>query len=372
MKLTDAIIRRELPPTGKRELRDDACPGLMLRGNKEVASWAIRFTEPDGRRRRHTLGKYPTVNLAAARKAAGVIFAQMALGERLKSKTLQPSLREAVERYGASIKHLSRPEETLAQFRREYDKLLDRDLRGISKGEFLAVADKIRRTRPAAADGLLRCTKPFLRWAADREMCDHVLADVRVAPTVARDRYLSLVEAKAVYNAAKEMRYPFGPVVRVLMLTGSRKNEVAQMRKDELDLDGGLWTLPGSRTKNGLPWSVPLVPLVVEILRTAQDLSLSDEFVFSTTGKSAVSGFSKAKIKLDQMSGINDWRYHDFRRTIVTALADEGYDPASVDSLLNHSASATRSGVSRIYNKSALLGVRKEMSLVWAGLLAND
>ena len=142
-----------------------------------------------------------------------------------------------------------------------------------------------------------------------------------------------------------------------------------------------LWSIPKSETKNKLPHVVPLAGAALDILKAQKPLIVEDEqthkkktcpFIFSTTGKTPISGYSHIKRDIDkalaiQKTKIADWRIHDLRRTVSTTLGDLGYSNEDVGILLNH---ASRS-VTAIYNRSAYLEKKKEMLKVWQAKLAS-
>ena len=105
-------------------------------------------------------------------------------------------------------------------------------------------------------------------------------------------------ELSLIWRAADALGYPFGPFVQLLILTGQRREEVAGMRWSELDRDLTMWTLPRERAKNDEPHQVPIVPWARSILAGLPRIAGSD-FVFTTTGKTSISGYSKAKASLD-------------------------------------------------------------------------
>jgi integrase len=166
----------------------------------------------------------------------------------------------------------------------------------------------------------------------------------------ARDRVLSDAEIIKYWAATNSVEQPFRAGLRLLLLTGCRLNEVAGMRRDELG-DDGTWTIPGTRTKNHRPHVVPLSPLMREIIATVP--VIEGGFVFTTTGRSAVSGWSKIKTALDSKmgSGVPAWRLHDLRRTAATGMAELGIAPHVVEAVLNH-ISGARAGVAGIYNRA--------------------
>ena len=192
----------------------------------------------------------------------------------------------------------------------------------------------------------------------------------------ARDRVLNDGEVRAVWRAAGALGYPFGPIVSLLLLTAQRREEVAAMRWSELSADLTTWTLPGARAKNGRAHVVHLAEPVQAILGSLPRFTGQD-LVFTTTGATPPSGFSKAKSTLDAAMAkeavadtdipmpATGWRVHDFRRTAVTWLASTGFPPHVADRLLNHVGGAI-SGVAAIYQRGEFLTERKAALEAWA------
>jgi integrase len=117
------------------------------------------------------------------------------------------------------------------------------------------------------------------------------------------------------------MGYPYGPVFRLLILTGQREREVSEMSWPEVDLDKQFWTIPAARMKGGAAHEVPLLPAALDLLGSLSQWQGGD-FVFSTTaGAKPINGFSKAKARIDKLSGVAGWKIHDLRRTMRTHLS---------------------------------------------------
>ena len=127
-------------------------------------------------------------------------------------------------------------------------------------------------------------------------------------------------------------------------------NEVAGIRRSELADDGLSWNIPPSRTKNKRPHVVPLSPLARESIKVAAAAS-SSELLFTTTGVTAMSGFSKLKRRLDKEMSIAPWTLHDIRRTVVTGMSELGILPHVVEAVVNH-VSGAKAGVAGVYNRA--------------------
>jgi integrase len=163
-------------------------------------------------------------------------------------------------------------------------------------------------------------------------------------------------------------------LLRLLLLTGARLNEVAGMTTDELHDDGATWKLPGERTKNARPHIVPLSPMARDLIASVKGKST---LIFTTTGVTPVSGWSRTKARLDAAmlaiakkergagATIPPWRLHDLRRTAVTGMGELGIAPHVIELVVNH-VSGHRSGVAGTYNRSELLDERREALKRWA------
>ena len=184
---------------------------------------------------------------------------------------------------------------------------------------------------------------------------------------------LSDAEISRFWAACDKIHPVFASVFRLLLITGQRKSEFAGMRWDELN--GDVLDLPGARTKNGLPHLVPLPPLAMETIM-AQPRIEGSRFVFSTTGKTSISGWTKIKRDLDKaMGNPPPWVIHDLRRTAVTGMNERGIPPQVVEKIVNHQ-SGHLAGVAGVYNKSELLDERRKALRRWAthisGLVSGD
>jgi len=181
----------------------------------------------------------------------------------------------------------------------------------------------------------------------------------------ARDRVLSNSEIARFWKAADATGEPVAGLLKLLLLTGCRLNEVAGMRWSELSDDGASWLIPGERTKNHRPHIVPLTSLVREIIDNAKRIEGCD-FVFSNTGSSPISGWSKVKDRIDAaMKPATPWVLHDLRRTAATGMAEIGIAPHIVEAVLNH-VSGARAGVAGTYNRAQYLPEKTAALKRWA------
>jgi integrase len=144
-------------------------------------------------------------------------------------------------------------------------------------------------------------------------------------------------------------------------LTGQRREEVAQLTWDQVDVANQTWTVPTSRTKNGRRHIVHLSKEAIAVLMRTPE---PGRFVFSLTGTKPFQSFSAAKRELDKLSSVSSWRLHDLRRTFVSGMARLGVAPHVADKVLNHQ-SGTISGVAAVYQRHEFLTERKDALGRW-------
>jgi integrase len=204
----------------------------------------------------------------------------------------------------------------------------------------------------------------------------------RPRPPASRDRVLN---CRADVNQGDELRWfwsacdkvgePFGTVFRMLLLTGARRDEIGQMRWDELNDDRTVLRLSGARTKNSRAFELPLPPLATKLINGIEPVS--DQFVFTIAGRSAVGGFAKAKARLDAAmlelarkergpdAEIAPFRLHDLRRSAATGMSEIGIMPFVVESVLNH-VSGFKSGVAGTYNLAQYSREKADALIRWS------
>lgn len=398
--LTAASAERLRPPSnGQIEHYDRRLPGFGLRiSYKGSKSWFL-MTRLDGRLVRVTLGKYPAVSLADARdlaRNAGRLAAEgkdprvlraEAKRERQQERrnTFAVCTADFLERHGKRI----RPS-TLREYRRI---LTGADTRGwrempitqITKRDVLDVIEGIdQRGSPGAAKRALTYIRKFFNWCAERDMISGVPTDriPRPHPEVQRDRVLSEEELRYLLRALDTEPSLFRTLVRLLLLTGQRRAEVAGMRWSELrdmDGDGARWEIPAERTKNKRGHVVPLAAAARELIRSLPHVT---DLVFTTTGDTPFSGFGRAKERLDGRIAplrvadglplMTPWTLHDLRRTMVTLMNERlSVPPHIVEAVVNHMSGSAKAGVAGVYNRALYLEERRKALVKWADFISS-
>jgi integrase len=187
----------------------------------------------------------------------------------------------------------------------------------------------------------------MFNWAIREgyDVANPVQGTNKPAQPKSRERVLTDAELKAIWNGCDDDDY--GRIVRLLMLTGQRRDEVGGMCWSEIV--GDRWTIPGARTKNHREHQLPLSAFALALL---PDRRQGRDFIFGDGPRRGYSGWSKSKARLDARIGVSGWVVHDLRRTVATGMADRlGVLPHVIEAVLNH-VSGHKSGVAGIYNRA--------------------
>src|SRR5262249_15307346 len=268
------------------------------------------------------------VSLHQARVAAQKVFAARLEGRdpaaekrEAKRRVVADRVEDLLEMFIAQLSQNRSGGEVSRLLRREVGKpWADRSIHEITKRDVVEVVAAIeQRGAPVAANKTLKSVKTFLRWCAGRAILDQSPAEGVPLPSkeVARDRVLDDDELAQVILAARKIGGPYGGIVELLALTGQRREEVAGLQRGEVDLAQRVWTLPKSRTKNAKAHVVHLSEQSIAVLTRAEQ---PGPYVFSLLGTKPFQGFSPAKRRLDELSGVTGWRLHDLRRTCVSGM----------------------------------------------------
>ncbi|TAX36496.1 tyrosine-type recombinase/integrase [Rhizobium leguminosarum] len=382
-------------PARRVELPDGITVGLYLvmqpSGRK---SWAVRF-RMGGKSKKYTLGHYPQITLSAAREMARTALASVAEGRdpsskvaqresRVTSITVSQAVDDFLKRYVNANNRSTTGQETSRLLRKELlAQFSDRDLTSITRRDLADRLDTIvDRGAQIGANRTLAAMRRFFNWCVERDYLE-VSPCARIkAPAVerTRERVLSDSEIEVILEASCRIGWPFGHFIKLLILTAQRRSEVAGMRRLELDQANGLWRIPAERSKNLQPHEVPLSEASLAVLASIPSIEGSEEFVFTTTGRSTISGYSKAKKRLDKeienilkertaqqvdVKPLPDWTFHDLRRTAATGMARAGVAQQVIEKVLNHT-SGSLAGVAGIYNRHAFTSEKREALAVWS------
>ena len=374
-RITDRMLNGD-PKSKRDEIWDAVVSGFGYRkSTKGKAAFFISYRDSIGNKRRHAVGKYPAMTLVEARELATDLIQRAARGEDLTSsdEKIDTTFSTLMERYLTEyveprLRTADQVRTALTKYAlplfgsRPADRITSKDVHNLLH----SVA------APIAANRLHAHLSGFFRWCQTQPSIPVVTNPVKTVlkPNVeqSRDRELNREEVQAVLTACRDIGAPFGTIYEILLRTGLRKNEVAKLTWDRLDLNEGTLELKAGNTKNAKPTVAPLPPAVISLF---QGIKVEGPYVFTTNGKTPVSGFSKADKRLRKITGIDDIRVHDFRRTFASTLARLKVQPHIIESCLNH-ISGQISGVAAIYNKYTYFDERKNALLRLEGHLADN
>lgn len=417
--LTDLQIKALKPPVAREEMSFGG--GLYLVVSPTGAkSWAMRYRR-FGKPQKLTLGRYVSAGsmlpetAAAEPKAGGALSIS---GARLLAERARRALEQDVDpaRLLKGEAPRARPrdvEGAFAEFARlhvtahnrassakEANRLFATKVKPAWKGRSLDsikrrdVIDLVGEVRdegaPVSANRVLALVRKFFNWCVEQEYLEVSPCTSIRRPTaeVSRDRFLSDAEIATLWRASEFLHPPFRQFVRLLVLTGQRRSEVAAMRWSEISPDGRLWSLPKARTKNGRAHIVPLSFAARTELESIPRLAGAPDYVFTTgmRGKretlTPISGFSKLKAQLDglivkqlrseQDASVEDrdaappaWRIHDLRRTVATGMQRLGVELRVVEKVINH-ISGSSAGIVAVYQVHEYEQERREALDRWS------
>lgn len=259
----------------------------------------------------------------------------------------------------------------------------------LGRADIIAAIDAIAPEKVAMRSSVFSYGRILWKWAFARELVDVIPFAALSAPAkpISRDVILTDAELPIIWRATRKVEYPFGPAFRLLLLTGQRRSEVFGMQWEELDKKAAKWTIPAERAKNNQAHVVPLTDMVVaEItaMLTQPGKKAPTEWpkrgiVFTTNNKTAASGISKAKLRLDaaadEIAGeggakVTSWRLHDLRRTVATGLQKLGVRLEVTEAVLNH-ISGSKAGIVGIYQRHDWADEKRAALDLWAGHVAG-
>ena len=313
-----------------------------------------------------------------ARRRAAEATAQQSIEAEIRQRD---NFETVAERFAAQCKANRSGEETARLIR--FDAIpawKGRHISEVRRSDVADLMDAISKRSPAVARAAFSALTALFAWCERRELIPAspcAGADAPPRPD-ARDRVLTDDELRSVWAGADRLGFPFGPVVKLLMLTGQRRGEVAGMVWSELDLDKATWRIPKERAKNGKAHEVDLSPQALAVI---DELETGGTYLFPARGKGAVVGFSATKRKLDGLvedarreeaakagkpapEPLADWRLHDLRRSAATGMAGMNFPPHVVERVLNH-ISGTQSGLVGVYQRHEYRAERKAALVAW-------
>jgi len=365
------VQRLKPPVTGQVDVFDQGFPGLALRisyGGRKAWVFFYRF---GSKLRRMTLGTYPALSLAEARQAWRDARTEAQSGR-------DPSRARKGGKPATDFKNVAAEwilrDQGKNRSRRIVARLIDvnvlpvwehRQIGDLGRRDVLDVIDAIvDRGAVVTARRVQAHLHRLFAWAVGRGIVEvNPLANLpKPGEETPRKRVLSDDELLKVWRGAESLGWPFGDAFRLLILTGARRSEIGQLRWSEIE--GEIIVLDGSRTKSGEAHVIPLSVVAGGIIEAAPRIA-SSEFVFTVDGSKPISGWTRAKEKLDKLAAIEPWRTHDLRRTTATGLQKLKIPLTVTEAVLGH-ITGSRAGIVSVYQTHDYLDEKRSALEAWA------
>ena len=350
--ITKAAADRFKAKTGRVDHFDSSYPGLALRvSDSGRRVWVYFFRLKNGKVRLHrmTLGVYPAMSVEQAHEAWRKAFDFVQAGrdprgtdaERHHAPTdFEGVLDEWIKRDQSKNRSAKRVEQRMKAY--VLPSWKHRDVTEITRRNCLDLLDAIAdRGKIVLARRVFSHLHRFFTWCVGRGIIDAnpLLHAEKPGSESPRERVLDDGELVKIWNAASEIAARYRDAVRLLILTGARREEISALRWNEIR--GDAIHLEGERTKNGKPHVIPLSSPARSILG---GLERKGEHVFPTAN------WSRSKKALDKVTGITDWRIHDIRRSVATGLQKLGTPLPVTEAVLGH-VSGSRGGIVGVYQR---------------------
>jgi integrase len=354
-------------------LWDATISGFGCRRQLGTPTYVVKF-RIHGRQRFVTLGKHGHLTPDTARREAQKLLGQVAAGNDPAAAKAQAKLAAADTLNSVAQAYLDaqRPKLRPRSFV-EIERYLLIDwapLHGLPIASVTRrqIAQRINElateTGPVAATRARTALSAMFNWALGEGYdipANPVTGTNKPATAQARERVLTQEELRAVWLACGDDDY--GRIIRLLILTGQRREEIGAMTWGEIT--GDVFTIPANRAKNHRENSLPLTPMALSLLPPRRN---STEYVFGN-GAAGFSSWSQGKAKLDAATGITTpFVTHDIRRSVATHLGELGVLPHIIETILNH-VSGHRAGVAGIYNRARHSDAVREALTKWSGEL---
>lgn len=375
--LSDRTVSALKPQQKRYEVRDAHFPGFGVRVTPNGRKSFFASYRYGIKQRRKTIGFYPRIGLAEARQEAMDLMRAVdeGLDPNGTSTNQTITVSEAVEDF---IQKYAKPrnrtwKETQSVLRREFvARYGDKDIRDVERRDILHILDAaIARGAKIQANRINAMIRKMFNWCIERDILDKSPVVGLKAPSkeITRERVLDDKEISRLIAACRNQAYPFGSYVLFLMATAQRRSEVANLRWSQINFENAKWTIPSELSKNGKSHEVPLNAIALALLEAIPRFA-NCNLVFSTTGKTPISGMSKMLRRIQVASDTSDWRLHDLRRTAASVMAGEEIRPHVIEKVLNH-VSGTISGVSAVYNRYGYDSEKRDALEKWGQFLVR-
>jgi integrase len=407
--LTKLLVERTAPqPSRDVFLWDSKLPGFGARiypSGKRM--YVFQYRTKARQQRRVAIGLHGPLTIEKARQIAGDKYEAVRKGrdpaqeDRIAASRhvddIETVAEQFVEKY---LKQKKRAQSYIRDTRALFDnhvlpKWRNRDIKSIRRRDVIELLDGIvEKGKPITANRVLAAVRKLFNWALQRDIIEASPVTLVAMPSAetTRERTLTPDEIRVLWPHFAALGYPFGPFLQMALVTGQRREEVAGLRWQDVNEGECIWTLPSAMTKAGRSHVVPLSPLAMATLSQATEMALQllgqegeregdppklPIYVFTTRGDRPISGYSKAKARLDKAIAeacakdgrptLGPWTIHDLRRTVGTGLGKLGVSRFVIARVLNHADGS----VTGIYDRHEYLAEKRHALDAWATYLTN-
>ena len=374
LKLTDRTIQAlKAPERGQVDYFDQTTSGFGVRLSQGFRKAFFVMYRYEGRLRRHTFGTYPNLSLADARKKAKDALHAVAHG---RDPGAEKQADRRAETFGElATEYLEGHAKPNKRSWKEDERILDHDLlpdwrsrqaKSITRRDVRVVLKRIAEERghPIMANRTLALVRRIFNFAIEREIVVANPCHKVSAPGIERerDRVLGHDELRSLWKALPATPGWFQVAFKLYLLTAQRHHEVLGMSRPELDLEASWWTIPASRTKNGLAHRVPLAPTAADLVDDVLNRAQGSPWAFSSPMREGpIATVQKPVRRLRQLTGIA-FNIHDLRRTAASNMTSIGIARQTVARVLNH----LERDVTRIYDRYSYDREKRDALERWA------
>ena len=354
---------------------DDDLPGFGLRFRKggRFASYCVQY-ERQGWQKRLVLGNTAKLDPDEARKAARRELARITLGGDPQGDKQAAAIKNKLTLKAVAEQFLSRKEDELrASSLIEVTRHLQKDwkplhrypVHKIERRNVAAILGDIAKRGKVTAARARTTLSSLFSFAIEEGYLDQnpVIGTNSYDPRTRRKRVLSDNELARVWSALRDDEY--GRIVKLLMLTGQRRDEVGLMAWSELNRNKGVWSLPESRTKNKREHMLTLPLMCWQIIDEVPQ-RVGNDYLFGGYKGKGFTNWAEHKEALDKRCKLDEpWVLHDLRRSAATGMAEIGIEPHYIEAALNH-VGGHKGGVAGTYNHAKYEPQIKTALAMWA------
>ncbi|REL39127.1 site-specific integrase [Rhodohalobacter sp. SW132] len=381
-KLSHTFIKKLKNPRTRIEYSDTVVDGLVLRVTKTGhKSFCFRYGASG---KRYTIGKFPTLGLADARKVSKKLAIDVAMGidpmkkrkqkERDDKNTFNNLTANFIKYYTPSL----RP-----KTKYEYERIINKELipefgssklKDITRAEIQKFLDRVadKRDKATMSNRIRSVLSRLFSYAIDRGMTENnpvISIPPRKKGENKRERYYSEKEIKKLWSAFEQESEPIQSLFKILLLCGQRKGETSRMRWS--DIESGVWTIPSKDSKSNREHRVPLSSTSKNIIGSLKSHNGHSDYVFKSPvmENDPIQWFKRAVDRIQEESKVSDFRIHDLRRTAATYMAQLKIDRTVLGKILNHKGLSGDSQITAIYDRYSYMEEKREAIELWNNYL---